>query len=129
MHGVGDDARLGHFQVQIVAFAGAFADAAERGVAAVFLGDIADQLLNEHRLADARAAEETDLAAFGERGQQVDGLQTGLELFRGRHLLLERRRQAVNRQPLLGVDGAFAVDRIAEQIEHAPKRRRRRRAP
>ncbi len=96
-HGVGNDARLGHFQVQIVAFAGAFADAAEGGIAAVFLGDVADQFLDQHGLAHARAAEQADLAALGKRGEQVDGFQAGLELFRGGHLLFKRRRQPVNR--------------------------------
>jgi hypothetical protein len=85
--------------------------------AAVFLGDVADQLLNEHRFADAGATEQADLAALGERGQQVDGLQTGLELFRGRHLLLKRRRETVNRQSHFGVDRSLAVDRIAQQVE------------
>ena len=41
---------------EIVALAGALADAGEHGVAAVLVGDVADELHDEHRLADARAA-------------------------------------------------------------------------
>ena len=123
-HRVGDDARLGHFQIEVVAFAGALADAAEHGVTAVLLGDVADQLHDEHGLADAGAAEESDLAAFGERREQVDGLQSCFELFRRGHLFLKRRRLPVNRQHVRVIHGAFAVDRVAEQIEHAAQRGR-----
>ena len=90
----------------------------------MFLGDVANQFLDEHRLADARAAEQADFTPLGERGQKIDGLQSGLELFRGRHLLLERRREAVNRQPHLGVHRTFAIDHVAQQVEDAPQRRR-----
>ena len=62
-----DDARLGHFQPKIVAFAGALADAGEHGEAAVLLGDVVDQFLNDDGLADAGAAEQSDLAALQER--------------------------------------------------------------
>jgi hypothetical protein len=41
--------------------------------------DVADQLLDEHRLADARAAEQSDLAAALIRREQVDDLDAGLE--------------------------------------------------
>ena len=42
-------------------------------------GDVVDQLLDQDRLADAGAAEEADLAAAYERGEQVDDLDAGLE--------------------------------------------------
>ena len=71
-HGLGDDARLGHLAVEIVALAGALADAGEHREPAVLGGDVADQLLNEHRLADAGAAEQTDLAAALVGREQVD---------------------------------------------------------
>ncbi len=52
--------------------------------------DVVDQLLNEDRLADARAAEQADLAALGIRADQVDDLDAGLEDLGGRFLLLKR---------------------------------------
>ena len=76
-----DDARLGHFMVKIVAFAGALADAGENGVTAVDLGDVVDQLHDDDGLADARAAERADLAALGEGTDQIDDLDAGLEHF------------------------------------------------
>ena len=36
----------------------------------MFCGDVADQLLNQHRLAYASAAKQTNLSALGVRSQQ-----------------------------------------------------------
>jgi hypothetical protein len=65
--------------VEIVAFAGALADAGENGVTAVALGDVVDEFHDDDGLADARAAERADLAALGEGADQVDDLDAGLE--------------------------------------------------
>jgi hypothetical protein len=59
-----DDARLLHFAVEVGALAGALAHAGEHGVAAVLGGDVVDQLLDQHGLAHAGAAEQADLAAL-----------------------------------------------------------------
>ena len=40
-----------------------------------------DQLLDQHGLAHAGAAEQADLAALGVRSQQVDDLDAGLQNF------------------------------------------------
>ena len=74
---VGVDLRFDELVIEVVALAGALADAGEHRIAAVGLGDVVDQLLNEHRLADARAAEQADLAALGVGGEQVDDLDAG----------------------------------------------------
>ena len=54
-----------HLLVEVVAFAGALAHAGEDREAAVLVGDVADQLHDQDRLAHAGAAEEADLAAPG----------------------------------------------------------------
>ncbi len=59
--------------------------------------DIADQLGDDHRLADAGAAEDARLAALRERGDQVNDLNASFEDFNLRRLLFERRGRAVNR--------------------------------
>ena len=92
-----DDARLGHLVEQVVAFARPLAHAGEHGVAAVLLGDVADELLDDDRLAHAGAAEDADLAALGERRDQVDDLDAGLEDLGRRGQLLERGRGTVDR--------------------------------
>ena len=78
-HRLVEHPRLLHLQPQVVALARALAHAAERGQAAVLLGEVVDQLLDQHGLAHAGAAEQPDLAALGVGGEQVDDLDAGLE--------------------------------------------------
>ena len=117
-----DDARLRHFQPEVVAFARALADAGKHGESAVLLGDVVDELHDDDGLADAGAAEQSDLAALQERLDEVDDLHAGLEHLRARRLLVERRRQAVNRHALFVVDRAKLIDGLADDIHHAAQR-------
>jgi hypothetical protein len=100
----------------------------------MLLGQVADQLLDDHGLADAGAAEQPDLAALGVRGEQVDHLDPGLEHLGRRRQVLDGRRDAVDR-PALDVVGERRpeIDRVAEQVEDpaerdVPDRHRDRRA-
>ena len=102
--GLVDDPALLHLQPEVVALAGALAHAGEHRQAAVLLGDVVDQLLDEHRLAHAGAAEEADLAALHVRGEEVDDLDAGLEDLLGRAELVEGR----------GVRGGWASARPSE---------------
>ena len=72
-----DDARFDHLVIEVVALAGALADAGEHRDAAMRLGDVVDQFHDGHGLADAGAAEQADLAALGVGRQQVDDLDAG----------------------------------------------------
>ena len=86
-----DDAGVDHLVIEVVALAGALAHAGEHRHAAMRLGDVVDQFLDEHGLADAGAAEQADLAALQIGRQQIDHLDAGdQDLGRGR-LILERR--------------------------------------
>jgi hypothetical protein len=85
----------------------------------VLLRDIANELLDEHGLADSGAAEETDLAALDVGGEQVDDLDAGFEDLRGRLQFLEGRRVAVDRPTLLGFHLFALVDDVAEDVEDA----------
>ncbi len=109
--------------VEVVALAGALADTGEHLVAAVLRGDVADQFLDQHRLAHAGAAEQPDLAAALIRRQQIDDLDAGLEDLLLGLLLVERRGGPVDRQPLGGLGIALLVDRLAEQVEDAAEAR------
>ena len=111
-----DDAGFLHFHPEVVAFAGALAHAGEHRNAAVLHGDVVDEFLNDDRLADARAAEQTDFAAAQIGFQKIDDLDAGLEHFEARRLIFERGRLAVNRITLLGVD---------RDPSHPPARRAR----
>ena len=73
---------------------------------------------NEHRLAHARASEQSDLAALGIGADQIDDLQAGLENFGCGDLFLERGRIPVDGKPLVDIDRAALVDGLPEQIEN-----------
>jgi hypothetical protein len=114
-----DDVGVGHLVIEVVAFAGALTDAGEHGQARVRLRDVVDQLHHVDGLADAGAAEQADLAALGERADQVDDLDAGLEqLLRGAQLVV-RRRLAVDLGGQRLVDRAAFVDRVAQDVHDA----------
>ena len=117
-----DDARLGHLVDEVVALARPLAHAGEHRHARVLLRDVVDELLDDDGLADAGAAEDPDLAALLERADEVDDLEPGLEHLDLGGLVLERGRGAVDRQHLVRLDLALAVDGVAEHVEHAPQR-------
>ena len=86
-------------------------------------GDVVDQLLDQHRLAGAGAAEEADLAALHVRCDQVDDLDAGLEDLDRRGEVAERGWIAVDR-PALDVlaRGLLVVDRLADHVPDPAER-------
>ena len=114
-----DDLALLHLEPEVVALAGALADAGEDREPAVLGGDVVDQLHDEDGLADAGAAEEADLAAAGVGRQQVDDLDAGLEGL-DRHVLIdELGLGTVDRPPLGVLDFAHFVNGLADDV-HDP---------
>ena len=80
--------------------------------------DVVDQLLNQNGLADACAAEQTDLAALCVRADQVDDLDAGFKNLRGGFLLGVGRCLAVNGPAFeIFVDGLI-IQRVAHQVEN-----------
>ena len=110
---------LFHFAPEVVAFACAFADAAEHAVAAELAGDACDHLLDDDGLADTRTAEEADLAASDERAEEVDDLDAGDEDFGLRVKFAELGRFAVDGALRRVGDAGQVVDGVAEQVEDA----------
>ena len=110
--------------IKVVALAGALADAGEHRDAAVALGDIVDQLLDEHGLADAGAAEQADLAAARIRREQVDDLDAGDQDRGLGRLVDERRGLGVDRGRHVAADRAALVDRLADDVHDAAERHR-----
>src|SRR5215204_2867991 len=90
--------------------------------AAVLLREVVDQLLDDHRLTDAGAAEQADLSALRVGREQVDDLDAGLEDLARRREVLHARRGPVDRPALVEVHVADLVDRVAEQVEDAAER-------
>src|SRR5262249_54249179 len=116
------DAGFDHLVVEVVAFARALADAGEHGIPAVRLGDVVDELLNEHGLADTGAAEEADLAALGVRREEIDDLDAGDENFRFGRLFDELRRIGVDRSITVISDRTGLVDRLTDDVHDAAER-------
>ena len=108
--------------IEVVALARALADAGEHRIAAMRLGDVVDQLLDQHRLADAGAAEEADLAALGIGREQVDDLDAGDEHLGFGGLGGEIGRGRMDRAVFGRLDGTLLVDRLADDVEDAPQR-------
>jgi hypothetical protein len=88
----------------------------------VLVRDVADQLHQRHGLAHAGATEQADLAALGDRHDQVDDLDTGFEQLCCRCLVLVARRRTVDRHLFLCADVALVVDRPAEYVHDTAQR-------
>ena len=118
-HHVRQHAGFLHVAIKFLAFAAAFADAAEDAHAFMMPDHVVDHLGEQHGLAHARAAEQSGLAAALQRRQHIDDLDAGLEYLGFGGAPRQRRRRAMHAAPFdLGRLGQ-AVDGIAEHIEHA----------
>ena len=117
--GLLDDARLGHLLDEVPALTGALTDAGEHGHTVVVVRHAVDHLLDEDRLADARAAEQADLSTLHVRGEEVDRLDAGLEHLGLGLQLIEVRRLAVDGPALGDLEGLALgeVQRVAHGVE------------
>jgi len=103
--------------VQIVTLTGTLSDTSENGVTSVVLGNVVDQLLNEHSLSDTGTSEETNLTTTGIGGEQVDDLDTGNENLGNDGLIDELGSLAMNGGGLLGVYGTTLIDRLTDDVD------------
>src|ERR1700733_6016504 len=71
-----------HTTVELLAFAATLANAAKNAHPLLVPNHVVDHLREEHRLADAGAAEQTGLAAALQRYEDIDGLDTGFKNLR-----------------------------------------------
>lgn len=111
-----NDGCLLHFVVQIVTLTGTLTDTSEDGVTTVGLGDVVDELLNEHGLADTGTTEETNLSTTSVGGEQVNDLDTRHQNLGGCRLLNELGSFSVNGQILVSLDGATLVNRVTGDV-------------
>ncbi len=108
-----------HVAVKLLAFAAAFADAAEDAHPLVMPDHVVDHLGEQHGLAHTRAAEQTGLAAALQRRQHIDDLDAGLEDLGLGGTPRQGRRGAMHAAPFDIGRRRQTVDDIAEDIEHA----------
>jgi hypothetical protein len=118
--GLVEDTGLFHLGDEVVALTGALADTGEHRNSTVVLRDALDHLLDEHGLADACTAEESDLSAEHVRREKVDDLDAGLEQLGLRLELVECRGLAVDRPALGDLDrlATLVVEDVADDVEH-----------
>jgi len=88
----------------------------------VLRGDVVDELLDDHGLADSGAAEQADLAALHVWSEQVDDLDARLEDLVRRVEGLEVRGGAMDRPTLGAFDLAEVVDGLPHHV-HEPTER------
>ncbi len=81
-----------------------------------------NHFLNQNGFPDARAAEQTNLAALNVRGEKVNDLNPRFEHFLLTFKLVEGRRFAVNRPTLISFERLvfFQVQNFAGHVEYMP---------
>ena len=88
----------------------------------MLLGQVVDELLDEHRLAHAGAAEQAGLAAADVGLEQVDRLDAGLEDLGLGGELVEAGRRMVDGIVVLHLGHLVPVDRLAHDVPDAAER-------
>jgi hypothetical protein len=102
--------------VQIVTLTSTLSDTSEDRVTTVSLGNVVDQLLNEHSLSDTGSSEKTNLSTTSVWGEQVDDLDTSNQDLSGCSLISEGWGIGVNGE-LLGVfDGSTLVNWVTSDV-------------
>jgi len=74
---IGDDhLRVDHLVVQIISLSGSLSDSGEDGVPSVLLGDVVNQLHDEHSLADSGSSEKSNFTSSSVRSKKINNLNT-----------------------------------------------------
>jgi peptide chain release factor 1 len=118
-----NDGGLLHFVVQIVTLTGTLTDTSEDGVTTVSLGDVVDELLNEHSLADTGTTKETNLSTTGVGSKKIDNLDTSDEDLSRGGLLNELGGFGVNRKALVSLDRTTLVNGVTSDVHDTAKSR------
>ena len=80
------------------------------------LGDVVNELLNEHSLADTSTTEETNLSTTGIGSEEVNDLNTGLEHLSSHGLIYEGWGLSVDGRELDTLDGTTLVNGLANDV-------------
>jgi hypothetical protein len=111
-----DDTSLTHLVVQVVTLTGTLTDTGKDRVTTVGLGNVVDEFLNQHSLADTGTTEKTNFTTTGVRGEEVDNLDTSLEDFGLGRLLNKLGRVGVDRGHLDTLDLTTHVDGLTNDV-------------
>src|SRR5712692_4335039 len=117
--GLREHAGVLHLAIHVVALARPLPHAGEHRTPLVVVRDVADELLDDDGLPRTGASEQPDLRALGERADEVDDLDPGLEDLDLGLLLRHRRSEAVD-GPAYGAFGSrLVLEGGADDIEQA----------
>ena len=119
--GLGQNPRLFHLVVEVVALTGTLTHAGKHRQAAMLFGNVVDEFHDKHSLAHAGAAEETDLAALGVGADEVHHLDACLQDLGGALLLIVGGGLAVDGPTLLSLRGRPVVHRLSQKVEDPPQ--------
>mmetsp|Transcript_59631 Transcript_59631/g.122294 ORF Transcript_59631/g.122294 Transcript_59631/m.122294 type:complete len:370 (+) Transcript_59631:679-1788(+) len=117
-----DHTGLDHLVVELVTLTGALTDTGKDGVSSVSLGDVVDQLHDEHSLADTGTPEKSDLSSLGIWRQEIHDLDTSHQDLGLRGLLGESGRLSMDGHLSLGIDGATLIDGLTNHVDDATQK-------
>ena len=118
-HHVRQHAGFLHVAVKLLPFAAAFADAAKNAHALLMPDHVVDHFGEQHRLAHARPAEQSRLAAALQRHEHVDDLDARFKDLGLGGTPRQGRRSPMDGAPLDIGRRRLAVDGVAEHVEHS----------
>src|SRR5690625_4034606 len=110
---------LGHFVVEVVTFTSTLSHYGKDGQTAVLLGNVVNQLKHVDGLTDPSTPKQTDLTAFGERTNEVNHLDPGLEQLNCGRELVKSGGLLVNRAALISFNGAHLINGTPQYIHNA----------
>src|SRR5690606_30704010 len=113
-----ENVRLLHFIVEVVTLTGTPTNTGEYGKTGVLFRDVVDQFHHAYGFADAGTTEQANLTTLGERADQVDNLDTGLQQVGRRRLISVARSFAVNTPTLFFTDFALLVDGTTQNVHN-----------
>ncbi len=116
------NARFDHFVVKVVTFTGTFTNACEYGVTAVRFSNVVDQFHDQNGLANACAAEQTDLTTLCVRSEKVNNLNARYEDFSFGRLFDILRSFLVNRATCSRFDRTSFVNRLTDNVHDTAER-------
>ncbi|KAG5456660.1 MAG: hypothetical protein BJ554DRAFT_3541 [Olpidium bornovanus] len=103
----------------VVSLTGTLSNAGKHRVTSVRLGNVVDELLDKHGLANSGSSEEANLTTPRIWCKKIDDLDASFQNLGRSRLIRERRRVRVDRCPLLSLYGTSLVDRFPDDVHNA----------
>mmetsp|Transcript_8345 Transcript_8345/g.16061 ORF Transcript_8345/g.16061 Transcript_8345/m.16061 type:complete len:394 (+) Transcript_8345:943-2124(+) len=116
-----DDTRLNHLTVEIVTLTGALTDTGEDGETTVGLGDVVNELHDEHSLSDTGTTEETNLTTTLVGGKEIDDLDASDKNLLLSGLLSELGSLTMDGPNIGSINGTLLIDGLTNDVHDTTK--------